>query len=81
MSLKPGFFDHHTEDCDIEFRYESIKPRQPCRAYFCKTHNQWCYEFPVATTFEWDNGETTKVEHKARPGGGVEADQFHAKNK
>lgn len=36
----------HTQECDLKFRYED-KGKHPVRAFWCNTHNQWAYEFPV----------------------------------
>ena len=62
MSLKPGFFPHHTEECDIQLRHSSgfdkgwYSSNVPQRTYWCNTHNQWCTERPVKVTWEFADG-------------------------
>ena len=69
MALKPGFFPHHTEHCDIELRapakasgFFSTLENPPLRRYWCNTHNQWCYERPVKISWQFADGEIIFVE-------------------
>lgn len=71
MPLKPGFMDWHTETCDLVLKYTSGKGAKitanstPYRAYFCNTHNQWCYEHIVKVTFKFEDG--TEVVRERNP--------------
>ena len=64
--LKPGFFDWHDDKCQLEFRYEKVSMTQSIRAYWCETHNQWCYERPTKLTYTWDDGTTSDVALKPK---------------
>lgn len=71
--IKPGFFPHHTEDCDLEFKYEKASGTlsNVYRAFWCKTHGQWCYERPVSVVWTWADNTTSSPSISPRPTGGV----------
>jgi hypothetical protein len=59
-SVQPGRFEfHHNQTCDLDFHYTSVSYRS-CRAYWCSTHGQWTYEYPVKMVSYWADGTTTE---------------------
>lgn len=58
--LKYGFHPHHTEECELVMREEdAIK-----RSYWCETHGQWCYEYPIRTINTYEDGTTYGVTNR-----------------
>lgn len=59
--IRYGFFPHHTNDCKLELRLEDgIK-----RSYWCESHRQWCYEYPIQTTNVYADGTTYRINRPA----------------
>jgi len=46
--------------CDLEWVYTETD-KQYVKAYFCKTHQQWAYEFPVSVQITWPDGTTSQA--------------------
>lgn len=48
---------HHS--CDLVFRYQ--KKEDGIIAYFCPTHNQYTYVYPIGKTWHYANHPDLKV--------------------
>lgn len=61
IPIKHGFPPHHTNDCDLEFRGQ-WRQGKPHRKWWCNSHGQWCYEYPVTRVVVWEDGTLTKLQ-------------------
>lgn len=53
---------HHDNNCDVEYKGTSYKASATAsRAWWCKTHNQWTYNFPTRLILVWPDSQKESV--------------------
>lgn len=69
VAPRPGFFPWHDAECNMEPRYEKVTMTEQLRAFWCRSHGQWCYERPVGVTWHWADGSKSEPPIRPRPYG------------
>ena len=56
--LLHGNYSGHTANCVMEYGGQSVGQwdSKPDRKYWCATHREWCYEYPIKITWTWADG-------------------------